>query len=128
MLWRMAFPALVLLFGLLVGYRFGAASMQGDVASLRNAVQVLEQENHQAVQQRHLDKVADQLASEEERTAHEEAKARIRDLEYNHQAELAVAENLRQQLATCHGHLQMTLAGHERLTTVLDNLDKNCSN
>ncbi len=127
MLWRMAFSALMALFGGLVGVRLGLGLAQGDIDALRNQAQIAAQQTAAAEAQWQAERAALQASSTAAQAALAQALEDLGAQRTAYGASESSVADLRHRLSTCHSHLTLALSGHERLRTKLDKIDKNCS-
>lgn len=128
MLWRLAFSAVALVFGLFLGAGLTRYAVQPELDQLRNQneMQAVAHSDAEALWRVHRNEIRQARLAAEARadTLHK----RLVTLENKAEAEAEVRIELRNKLATCHNDLSMTLGSVELLRSELDKLDKICTN
>lgn len=126
MLWRMAFPLLTMIFGVLLGTALGMYITQDETRQLRDEVQasgaILAQAEAGWLSERN------QLlqARDEADRAVQAALARVQDLEAQYGQAAAVVETLQRQLATCRNDKDLILSTLETDRQALASLRQSC--
>lgn len=128
MLWRLAFSAVSLVFGVCLGAGAAVYALQPELDGLRNQIEIQKsaQAGAEALWSLHrTELVQARLAAE---AAVEHTSVQLADWQSKAEMHRAARVEIRKQLATCHNDLSMALESVEALRAKVDKIDKNCSN
>ena len=128
MLWRLAFSAVSLVFGVCLGAGAAVYALQPELDSLRNQIEIQKstQAGAEALWSLHrTELVQARLAAE---AAVEHTSVQLADWQSKAEMHRTARVEIRKQLATCHNDLSMALESVEALRAKVDKIDKNCSN